>query len=95
MFNKVIDLSNKQRDGKKVFNVKLDTAVFKSLPISHIAQDHSRTDASSVAIVIIDIGSSGVDPGSFPCILARYRFVGTSFRSHTDLYHNQYDSVKN
>lgn len=43
-----------------------------------IAQDDSRGDASSVAIVVIDIGSSGVDPCSFPCIHAtRYEFVGT------------------
>lgn len=46
-----------------------------------IAQDDSRGDASSVAIVI-DIGSSGIDPNSFPCIHAtRYQFVGTPWVS--------------
>lgn len=50
-----------------------------------IAQDDSRGDASSVAIVVIDIGSSGVDPGSFSCIHAtRYQFVGTLWQSHTN-----------
>lgn len=50
-----------------------------------IAQDDSRGDASSVAIVVIDIGSSGVDPNSFPCIHAtRYQFVGTPWLSRTN-----------
>lgn len=58
-------------------NKKPGITMVKSLG-TIIAQDDSRGDASSVAIVVIDIGSSGVDPGSFPCIHAtRYDFVGT------------------
>lgn len=65
-----------------------------------IAQDDSRGDASSIAIVI-DIGSSGIDPNSFPCIHAtRYQFVGTPWVSsinfppgdpvHVNVWQNNY-----
>lgn len=58
-------------------------------------QDDSRIDASFIAIIVIGIGSSGIDPSSFPCILATcYRFVGTLLQSHTDLYHDRYDYAK-
>lgn len=63
---------------------KTGTTMVKSLG-NIIAQDDSRGDASSVAIVVIDIGSSGVDPDSFPCIHAtRYQFVGTPWLSRTN-----------
>jgi len=87
----------KQRNG--VFN---DEIRWIGRCSNHLLQYHRsrwfaiRDDASFVTIVI-GIGSSGVDPSSFPCILVtRYRFVGTPFWPYIDLYHDyRIDDLKN